>query len=151
MAANSTDTTTEFHPLYAEEIFIVYMYGTEEETAAFERLLEHRENPRVQVEMIVICEEIIRRTLTSMETPCCPGCQFHSNCAVNSIRRPRGLEAKCCSYCHSYRDCLAKFRSEAQPKSSGSDVDPSGSTVSCGSGPLKPARQSLSSGPQTSP
>lgn len=113
MAANFQDIMNEFHPLYAEEIFIVNMYGTDEEIAAFEQLLEHRQKSRVQVEMIVICEEIIRRILTNMETPCCHKCQFYFNCPVNSIRHGRGFSTKCCSYCHNYRECLARFRGES--------------------------------------
>lgn len=100
----------KFHPLYAEEIFIVYLNGSSKEIEEFEELLKEKEKTINQIRMILLVEEISRRELTKMDYMCCHECQFFGRCTVNQLRDQRGIEHHCCSYCHKYRTCLNHFR-----------------------------------------
>jgi hypothetical protein len=106
MESNNSSKNNEFHPLYAEEIFIVHLYGNDDEIARFEKLLENKESPDVQVEMIILCEEITRRVLTKMNKKCCSGCSYANGCIINHRRSSRNMATYCCSYCPKYRECL---------------------------------------------
>jgi len=106
METSKPSDKNEFHPLYAEEIFIVHLYGNDDEIARFEKLLETKESPDSQLEMIILCEEITRRVLTEMNTHCCQRCPYFHICAINHRRCSRNMEKFCCSYCPNYRECL---------------------------------------------
>lgn len=111
MSKNNSQSKV-FHPLYAEEIFIVYLNGRPTEIEEFEELLKDKEKTINQIRMILLVEEITRRELTKMDYMCCHECQFYGRCTVNRLRSERNLEHHCCSYCHKYRVCLKHFRDQ---------------------------------------
>lgn len=61
---------TEFCPLFMEEVFLVNLYGTEEEAARLNRLLEREPTPEVTEELVFLIEEIKRRHVTRADWFC---------------------------------------------------------------------------------
>ena len=106
----------DYHPLFLEELFIVHLYGTDEDVVKFYRLLEHKEEPENIVEMAALLEEIKRKKLTKMNWYCCWRCQHYKICRINWYRGERNIERHCCTYCQNYEECYKRFLNENKNK-----------------------------------
>ncbi|MDD2717840.1 MAG: hypothetical protein PHW04_18285 [Candidatus Wallbacteria bacterium] len=99
----------KYHPLFLEELFIVHLYGSDDEVALFYRLMDDRDNPNNIVVMATLLEDIKRKNLTKMNWFCCTRCQNFEMCRINWYRGERNLERNCCTYCQIYEECYKKF------------------------------------------
>lgn len=103
---------SEYVPSFAEETFIVNCYGTEEDIARFDLLMEDPTDRANLVEMIILVEAIKNRNSLGMDWNCCFRCQRHSYCEINWYRGERGLKKTCCPNCLNYSDCNKIFISQ---------------------------------------
>jgi len=95
----------KYDALFMEELFIVNLYGTEEEVERFYRLLSEREKFENTIAIIDLVESIKRRNITGMEWHCCSRCIHFDLCKLNWYRGERNIERKCCTLCQNYKEC----------------------------------------------
>ena len=96
----------EYLPVYAEEIFIVNIYGTDEEIAEFNQLMQSPNIEKNLVSMALLIEEIKRRSLLKMNWHCCWRCSYFKTCKINWYRGERQMGMRnCCTYCQNFWDC----------------------------------------------
>jgi len=102
----------KYYPLFLEELFIVHLYGTDEEVDTFYKLIdyEHRNNPENIVELATLIEDIKRRNLTRMNWYCCSRCENFKLCRINWYRGERNLERNCCTYCQDFEKCYEIYK-----------------------------------------
>ncbi|MDP7421780.1 MAG: hypothetical protein QGH40_07865 [bacterium] len=110
---------TDYNPLFAEEIFIVNLYGTDEEIQRFQGLIARREETNSLVAIVDLVEKIKSRCLTGMEWHCCWRCQYFQMCRIRWYREEHQVSQRCCSLCRGYMTCMSKFRSSIPKDSSG--------------------------------
>ena len=97
-------------PVFAEEIFIVNLYGTDEELDEFNRLIESPEIEKNLITMALLIEEIKRRNVLKMTWQCCWRCRYFRTCKINWYRGERNMQSRhCCTYCQNYWECHKKF------------------------------------------
>lgn len=99
-----------YRPLFLEELFVVHLYGTDEEVQRFDKLMEDRDNFENVVAMATLIEDIKRRNLTKLNWFCCSKCQNFRICRINWYRGERNIERNCCTYCSHYTDCYGEFK-----------------------------------------
>lgn len=99
----------DYHPLFLEELFIVHLYGTDDEVARFYKLMENPNDRGNIVEMAALLEDIKMRELTKMNWYCCYRCQQFKICRINWYRGERNIERHCCTYCQNYEECYKRF------------------------------------------
>ncbi len=99
-----------YKPVFAEETFIVNLYGTPAEVETFEELLGDREAPGSVTAIADLVESIKRRKLTGMNWNCCWRCQFFQNCRIRDYRQKDNLPQKCCTVCPNHRRCMSSFQ-----------------------------------------
>ncbi len=109
--------SSDYLPVYAEEIFVVNLYGTDEEISEFTRLME---NPQIEgnlVSIVLLIEEIKRRSLLKINWYCCWRCERFQTCKINWYRGERHFERRnCCTYCQNFWECHKLFlQGEPQP------------------------------------
>ncbi|MFZ2955808.1 MAG: hypothetical protein WA705_02785 [Candidatus Ozemobacteraceae bacterium] len=115
--------TEEYLPVFAEEIFIVNLYGTDDEIEEFNILMQGTEVEKNLISMALLIEEIKRRSLLKMNWYCCWRCHYHANCKINWYRGERRFELRnCCTYCQNFWECHRQFSHEAN--SSGIEARP---------------------------
>ncbi|MBF0410241.1 MAG: hypothetical protein HQM10_23045 [Candidatus Riflebacteria bacterium] len=103
----------EYLPVFAEEIFIVNLYGTDEEIVEFEAYIQSPDVERNLISMALIIEEIKRRSFLKMTWCCCPRCSYFKTCKINWYRGERRFEKRnCCTYCQNFWECHKKFSEE---------------------------------------
>lgn len=103
----------DYLPVYAEEIFIVNMYGTDEEIDEFNQLINGLEIEKNLISMALLIEEIKRRSLLKMNWYCCWRCQYFQTCKINWYRGERQCKLRnCCTYCQNFWDCHKQFCEE---------------------------------------
>lgn len=103
----------EYIPVFAEEIFIVNLYGTEEEIAEFQELLKNPYNEKNLMSMALIIEEIKRRNFLKITWHCCWRCSYFQNCKINWYRGERQMPYRnCCTYCQNFWECHKRFVQE---------------------------------------
>ncbi len=102
----------EYKPLFMEEIFIVNLYGTDEEIVLFYKLLQESDDFDNQIIMVNLIENIKRKYLTKMNWICCEGCQHYSICRINWYRGEKNIDRNCCSLCNNYNKCREKFKTQ---------------------------------------
>lgn len=101
---------SEYLPVFAEEIFIVNLYGTDEELEEFNQLIKNPQVERNLYAMALIIEEIKRRNFLKMSWHCCWRCQYFSTCKINWYRGERKMERRiCCTYCQNFWECHKRF------------------------------------------
>jgi len=105
--------TKEYLPVYAEEIFIVNIYGTDEEIAEFNQLMKSVDVEKNLVSMALMIEEIKRRSLLRMNWYCCWRCERFQTCKINWYRGEKNYTIRnCCTYCQNFWECHKKFTEE---------------------------------------
>ena len=106
--------TKEYLPVFAEEIFIVNLYGTDDEIDEFNDLMKANHIEKNLMSMALIIEEIKRRNFLKIGWHCCWRCQYYQNCKINWYRGERNMELRnCCTYCQNFWDCHKKFCAES--------------------------------------
>jgi hypothetical protein len=103
-------SSSEFYPLFMEEVFIVNLYGSDLEARRFYELMQDTEKRENIVEMAALIEDIKRRCLTKMNWYCCHRCERFQTCRINWHRGERNIERNCCSYCAKYEACLVEMK-----------------------------------------
>lgn len=108
----------EYLPVFAEEIFIVNLYGTDEEIDEFNLLMQ---NPKIEknlISMALLIEEIKRRSLLKMNWYCCWRCHYFPTCKINWYRGERNYQVRnCCTYCQNFWECHEQFAvQDGEPK-----------------------------------
>lgn len=110
--------TPVYYPLYIEELFIVQLYGTDEEVKRFNELMDIKtdddQDDDIVIEIVALIEEIKRKNLTKMNWFCCHRCENFKICRINWHRSERNLEKKCCTYCSHYEKCYKNFKENSQ-------------------------------------
>jgi hypothetical protein len=102
--------TSEYLPVFAEEIFIVNLYGTDEELDEFNLLIEAPDVEKNLISMALLIEEIKRRNLLKITWQCCWRCRYYKRCKINWYRGERNIQARnCCTYCQNFWECHKKF------------------------------------------
>lgn len=97
-------------PVFAEEVFIVNLYGTDEELDEFNRLIESPEKEKNLMTMALLIEEIKRQNVLKMTWHCCWRCRYFKTCKINWYRGERQMKSRhCCTYCQNYWECHKKF------------------------------------------
>lgn len=109
---NTDEEIDEYKPLYMEEIFIVNLYGTEEEIELFYKLLQNSEDIDNQVIMVNLIERIKRNYLTKMNWLCCSKCQHYDACRINWYRGEKNQDRHCCSLCENYKGCHNSYKNQ---------------------------------------
>jgi len=99
-----------YNPLFAEEIFIVNLYGTDDEIRRFRGLMARKEEANSLVAMVELVEHIKRRNLTRLDWHCCWRCQYFQKCRIRWYREEKEFQQQCCSLCRNYTPCLSKFK-----------------------------------------
>ena len=100
----------EYLPVFAEEIFIVNLYGTDEEIDEFNELMKETQNEKNLMSMSLIIEEIKRRNFLKMDWHCCSKCRYHANCKINWYRGERQMNSRhCCTYCQDFWKCHTQY------------------------------------------
>ena len=103
----------EYLPVYAEEIFIVNIYGTDEEIEEFNQLLKSPEIEKNLISMALLIEEIKRRSLLKMNWYCCWRCLYFQTCKINWYRGERQTNIRnCCTYCQNFWECHKRFSAD---------------------------------------
>ncbi|MBR4330554.1 MAG: hypothetical protein IKO19_02245 [Candidatus Riflebacteria bacterium] len=103
----------EYLPVFAEEIFIVNLYGTDEEIYEFNELMKETQVEKNLMSMTLIIEEIKRRNFLKIDWQCCSRCRYYANCKINWYRGERHMNNRhCCTYCQNFWDCHSKFCKE---------------------------------------
>ena len=114
----------EYLPVYAEEIFIVNLYGTDEELEEFNHLLKDVAEERNMYAMALIIEEIKRRNFLKMTWRCCWRCQYYITCKINWYRGERCVERRnCCTYCQNFWDCHKLYCEQEKVSSPGENPE----------------------------
>jgi hypothetical protein len=111
---NEIDRVEEYEPLFMEELFIVNLYGTEEEIEEFYFLLQDPDDLNNQIAMVNLIEKIKRENLTQMDWHCCSRCQHFEICKINWYRGERDIPRHCCSLCQHYKECMEKHKLEKE-------------------------------------
>jgi len=106
----------KYHPLFLEELFIVNLYGTEEEIEQFNKLLDSKDSIENIVAMATLLEDIKRKRLTKMNWFCCHRCQNYEICRINWFRGERNISRHCCSYCQNFDECYKCFLDNEKKK-----------------------------------
>lgn len=102
--------TKEYLPVFAEEIFIVNLYGTDEEIDEFNELMKANHIEKNLMSMALIIEEIKRRNFLKINWHCCWRCQYYQNCKINWYRGERNMPMRnCCTYCQHFWECHKGF------------------------------------------
>ena len=103
----------EYLPVFAEEIFVVNLYGTDEEIDEFNELMQSSQAEKSLLSMALIIEEIKRRNFLKITWHCCWRCQYYQNCKINWYRGERKMNKRnCCTYCENFWTCHKNFTSE---------------------------------------
>lgn len=106
----------EYLPVFAEEIFVVNLYGTDEEIDEFSELMLASHIEKNLISMALIIEEIKRRNFLKISWHCCWRCRYYKTCKINWYRGERNMECRnCCTYCQNFWECHQKFCSEQYP------------------------------------
>lgn len=109
--------TKEYLPVFAEEIFVVNLYGTDEEIDEFNELMKSTHIEKSLMSLALIIEEIKRRNFLKIGWSCCWRCYYYQNCKINWYRGERNIKKRnCCTYCQSFWDCHKKFCEESDEK-----------------------------------
>lgn len=103
---------TSYKPFYAEESFIAQLYGTDEEVARFETLMERPHDRDNIVEIILLIETIKQRQKLAMDWQCCWRCQKFATCEINWRRGELGLPKHCCPNCQNYAECNKIYKAQ---------------------------------------
>ena len=109
---NIEEQQGDYKPLFMEEIFIVNLYGTDEEIELFYKLIQNSDDIDNQVIMVDLIEKIKRKYLTKMNWFCCSLCQHYEICRINWYRGEKNIDRNCCSLCQNYNKCRQKHREE---------------------------------------
>ncbi|OQB50001.1 MAG: hypothetical protein BWY02_00941 [bacterium ADurb.Bin157] len=116
----------EYLPVFAEEIFIVNLYGTDEELDEFNLLIEAPQVEKNLISMALLIEEIKRRNLLKITWQCCWRCRYYKSCKINWYRGERNIQARnCCTYCQNFWECHKKYTEENR------DFDPEEGLALC--------------------
>ncbi len=100
----------EYLPVFAEEIFIVNLYGTDEEIDEFNLLMQNPKLEKNLISMALLIEEIKRRSLLKMNWYCCWRCSYYPTCKINWYRGERNYQVRnCCTYCQNFWECHERF------------------------------------------
>jgi hypothetical protein len=119
--------TKEYLPVFAEEIFIVNLYGTDEEIDEFNELMRANHVEKNLMSMALIIEEIKRRNFLKINWHCCWRCQYYQNCKINWYRGERNVSMRnCCTYCQNFWECHKSFCARSEPKSKADGIEPEG-------------------------
>ncbi|MBF0545108.1 MAG: hypothetical protein HQM08_11765 [Candidatus Riflebacteria bacterium] len=106
----------EYLPVFAEEIFIVNLYGTDEEIDEFNILIQSPDVEKNVISMALIIEEIKRRSFLKMNWYCCRKCGYFVTCKINWYRGIRNFDKRnCCTYCQDFWECHKKFVETVKP------------------------------------
>ncbi len=101
-----------YNPVFAEETFIVNLYGTSKEIEEFDLLIADDASSVSLTAMVDLVETIKRRRFTGMNWNCCHQCQSFLNCSVKKHRFRRNQPRECCSMCKQYKSCLSLFQAQ---------------------------------------
>lgn len=116
---------SEYLPVFAEEIFIVNLYGTDEEIAEFQVLLQTPNDEKSLMSMALIIEEIKRRHFLKINWHCCWRCCYYQTCKINWYRGERHFERRnCCTYCQNFWECHKRFAEENPDLMKGTEDPP---------------------------
>ncbi|MFC1743684.1 hypothetical protein ACFL35_06790 [Candidatus Riflebacteria bacterium] len=96
-------------PCFAEELFVVNLYGTDEEIERFEILIDNLESPASLIEIVTLMEEIKNRA-GKMNWYCCVECHRAERCEINDLRAIKKWERRCCSNCLKYDECTLMWK-----------------------------------------
>lgn len=111
--------TKEYLPVFAEEIFVVNLYGTDEEIDEFNDLMKANHIEKNLMSMALIIEEIKRRNFLKINWRCCWRCQYYQNCKINWYRGERNMDMRsCCTYCQNFWDCHKLYCNQSQNEES---------------------------------
>lgn len=103
----------EYLPVFAEEIFIVNLYGSDEEITEFNHLMQNPAIERNVISMALLIEEIKRRNFLKINWHCCWRCKYFATCKINWYRGERCMERRnCCTYCQNFWECHKRFLQE---------------------------------------
>ncbi|MBF0500256.1 MAG: hypothetical protein HQM09_08990 [Candidatus Riflebacteria bacterium] len=134
----------EYLPVFAEEIFIVNLYGNDDEIEEFNFLMQSPDVEKNLISMALLIEEIKRRSLLKMNWYCCWRCQYHASCKINWYRGLRRFELRnCCTYCQNFWDCHRQYCNQVEGNAANSQQS------HCGKPPDEPAKSDP--GPQPGP
>jgi len=108
----------QYLPVFAEEIFIVNLYGTDEEIVEFNVLMQKAATEEKSlISMALLIEEIKRRSLLKMNWYCCWRCKYYPTCKINWYRGERNFDKRnCCTYCQNFWECHRRFCDEEQQR-----------------------------------
>lgn len=118
---------SEYLPVFAEEIFIVNLYGSDEELDEFTQLMKNPQEERNLYAIALIIEEIKRRNFLKMSWHCCWRCSYFATCKINWYRGERCMERRnCCTYCQNFWECHKRFNEVDAPDETNETVPETG-------------------------
>ncbi|PKK91670.1 MAG: hypothetical protein CVV64_03115 [Candidatus Wallbacteria bacterium HGW-Wallbacteria-1] len=103
--------TTSYKPLFVEETFLVYLYGTKDEQDLYNSLISDTNSPGNLLSIKALTESLKSRHLTKMDWKCCDRCQNFQTCSLRFYRSAKGEKMVCCSNCKEFSSCLSDCRS----------------------------------------